>query len=99
MPTRCWCARIRRRRCAAFWRTVEEVKPVDKHTVVFRFKDPVDALDPWLSAFARSGDLRMASKAQWDKEGVEGYDKQPAGTGPFMYAGRQTGPQHRVQAQ
>ena len=42
-------------------------------------------------AFSRSGDLRMASKAQWDKEGVEGYDKRPAGTGPFMYVGRQTG--------
>ena len=73
-----------------FWATVEEVKPVDKHTVVFRFKNPVLPSSMVFGA-SRSGDLRMASKAQWDKEGVEGYDKRPAGTGPFMYQGRQTG--------
>jgi peptide/nickel transport system substrate-binding protein len=72
-----------------FWRTVEAVKPIDKYTVVFRFKDP--ALPPNLFSFARSGDLRMASKAQWDKEGIDGLDKRPAGTGPFEYVGRQTG--------
>ena len=69
-----------------FWATVEEVKPVDKHTVVFRFKNPVLPSSMVFGA-SRSGDLRMASKAQWDKEGVEGYDKRPAGTGPFMYRG------------
>ncbi len=74
---------------AAFWRTVESVKPVDKHTVVFRFKDP--ALPMNLYAFARSGDLRIVSKAQWDKEGLEGWEKRPAGTGYFQYVGRKTG--------
>ncbi|MGI0029330.1 MAG: ABC transporter substrate-binding protein, partial [Nitrososphaera sp.] len=47
-----------------FWRTVEEVKVVDNYTVLFRFKVP--ALTTNLFAFARSGDLRMTSKAQWD---------------------------------
>jgi ABC-type transport system substrate-binding protein len=72
------------------WITAEEVKAVDKYTVVFRFKDP---LMPSTLMFGvqRSGDLRVSSKAQWDKEGVEGLDKRPAGTGPFIYAGRQTG--------
>jgi ABC-type transport system substrate-binding protein len=74
---------------APFWRTVEEVKPVDKYTVVFRFKAPAMPTNQY--AFARSGDLRISSKAQWDKEGVEGLDKNPAGTGPFIYVGRQTG--------
>jgi ABC-type transport system substrate-binding protein len=74
---------------APFWRTVEEVKPVDKYTVVFRFKEPAMLTNRY--AFARSGDLRIASKAQWDKEGIEGIDKQPAGTGYFQYVGRQTG--------
>jgi len=74
---------------APFWRTVEEVKPVDKYTVVFRFKAPAMPTNRY--AFARSGDLRMSSKAQWDKEGLEGWEKRPAGTGPFQYAGRQTG--------
>ncbi len=74
---------------APFWRTVEEVRPIDKYTVMFRFKDPALLVNRY--AFARSGDLRMSSKAQWDKEGVEGLDKRPAGTGPFTYGGRQTG--------
>jgi peptide/nickel transport system substrate-binding protein len=73
-----------------FWATVEEVKPVDKHTVVFRFKSPVLPSSMMFGA-SRAGDLRMTSKAQWDKEGIEGLDKQPVGTGPFEYAGRQTG--------
>jgi peptide/nickel transport system substrate-binding protein len=73
-----------------FWSTAEEVKPVDKHTVVFRFKNPVLPASMVFAA-SRSGDLRMASKAQWDKEGAEGYDKRPAGTGPFQYHSRQSG--------
>jgi peptide/nickel transport system substrate-binding protein len=73
-----------------FWATVEEVKPVDKHTVVFRFKNPAVPSSMMFGA-SRSGDLRMTSKAQWDKEGIEGLDKRPAGTGPFEYLGRQTG--------
>src|SRR5207249_7631019 len=30
-------------------------------------------------------------KAQWDKEGLEGFDKRPAGTGSYRYVGRQQG--------
>ena len=30
-------------------------------------------------AASRAGDLRIVSKAQWDKEGVEGFDKRPGG--------------------
>ena len=39
----------------------------------------------------RAGDLRIVSKAQWDKEGLEGFDKRPAGTGSYRYVGRQAG--------
>src|SRR5690606_35081090 len=74
---------------APFWRTVAEVKPVDPYTVVFRFKDPAMPTNRY--AFSRSGDLRITSKAQWDKEGVEGIDKHPAGTGYFEYVSRQAG--------
>ncbi len=74
---------------APFWRTVEKVDAPDKYTAVFHFKTPAMPTNRY--AFARSGDLRMSSKAQWDKEGIEGLDKRPAGTGPFQYAGRQTG--------
>ena len=56
--------------------TVEEVKAVNDHQVVFRFKQP-DAPSCRYAA-SRAGDLRIVSKAQWDKEGVEGL-RQAAG--------------------
>jgi peptide/nickel transport system substrate-binding protein len=73
---------------AGFWRTVEEVKVIDDNTVVFRMKGPATTM-PY--ALSRAGDLRMVSKAQWDQEGLEGFDKRPAGTGTYQYGGRQLG--------
>ena len=73
---------------AGFWRQVDEVKVVNDHQVVFRFKQPTTVMDYGAS---RAGDLRIVSKAQWDKEGQEGFDKRPAGTGSYRYAGRQPG--------
>ena len=71
-----------------FWRGVEEVKAVGDHTVVFRMKKPSTTM---LYAVSRAGDLRIVSKAQWDKEGLEGFDKRPAGTGSYQYVGRKQG--------
>ena len=73
---------------APFWRTVEEVKVINDHQVVFRMKRPSTTM---LYAVSRAGDLRMVSKAQWDKEGQEGFDKKPAGTGIYQYVSRQPG--------
>src|SRR4029453_2446494 len=73
---------------APFWRNVEEVKIVNDHQVVFRMKRPSTTM-PY--AASRAGDLRIVSKAQWDKEGMEGLDKRPAGTGSYRYASRQQG--------
>jgi peptide/nickel transport system substrate-binding protein len=73
---------------APFWRNVEEVKIVNDHQVVFRMKRPATTM-PY--AVSRAGDLRMVSKAQWDKEGQEGFDKRPTGTGPYRFVSRQTG--------
>jgi hypothetical protein len=61
---------------APFWRNVEEVKIVNDYQVVFRMKRPSTTM-PY--AASRAGDLRIVSKAQWDKEGIEGLDKRPAG--------------------
>jgi len=72
------------------WITVDKIETPDKYTVVFRFKNPI--MPPTMMfSIQRSGDLRIASKAQWDKEGIEGIDKHPVGTGPFEYVGRQSG--------
>jgi peptide/nickel transport system substrate-binding protein len=70
------------------WRNVEEVKVIDDYTVVFRMKGPATTM-PY--ALSRAGDLRMVSKAQWDQEGLEGFDQRPAGTGTYQYGGRQLG--------
>ena len=62
------------------WRSVAEVKVINDYQVVFRMKGPATTL-PY--ALSRSGDLRMVSKAQWDKEGIEGFERRPAGTGSY----------------
>jgi peptide/nickel transport system substrate-binding protein len=70
------------------WRLAEEVKVVDDYQVVFRMKRPVSMM-PYL--VSRCCDLRIVSKAQWDKEGPEGFDKRPAGTGSYRYLDRKLG--------
>jgi ABC-type transport system substrate-binding protein len=70
------------------WKSVEELKVVSDHQIVFRMKGPSVTM-PY--AASRSGDLRMVSKAQWDKEGLEGFDKKPAGTGSYRYVDRKLG--------
>jgi ABC-type transport system substrate-binding protein len=73
---------------APIWRDTEEVKVVNDYQVVFRMKRPMSII-PYVAS--RAGELRIVSKAQWDKEGLEGFDKRPAGTGSYRYAGRKTG--------
>jgi len=68
-----------------FWRTVEEIKVINDYQVVFRMKQPSTTM-PY--AASRCGDLRIVSKAQWDKEGLEGFEKRPAGTGSYQYLTR-----------
>ena len=71
-----------------FWRGVEEIKIINDHQVVFRMKRPSTTM---AYAVSRAGDLRIVSKAQWDKEGPEGFDKRPAGTGSYRFVSRQQG--------
>lgn len=73
---------------APFWRGVEEIKIVNDHQVVFRMKKPATTM-PY--AASRAGDLRMVSKVQFDREGVEGLDRRPAGTGVYRYVARKPG--------
>ena len=73
---------------APLWREAEEVKVVNDYQVVFRMKRPMSII-PYIAS--RAGELRIVSKAQWDKEGLEGFEKRPAGTGSYRYVGRQTG--------
>jgi ABC-type transport system substrate-binding protein len=73
---------------APLWREAEEVKVINDYQVVFRMKRPMSII-PYIAS--RAGELRIVSKAQWDKEGLEGFEKRPAGTGSYRYVGRKTG--------
>jgi peptide/nickel transport system substrate-binding protein len=73
---------------APLWRDVEEVQVVNDYQVVFRLKRPMSII-PYIAS--RAGELRIVSKAQWDKEGLEGFEKRPAGTGSYRYVGRKIG--------
>jgi len=73
---------------APLWREAEEVKVVNDYQIVFRMKRPMSII-PYLAS--RASELRIVSKAQWDNEGLEGFEKRPAGTGSYRYVGRKTG--------
>ena len=65
-----------------------EITAVDEHTVQFDLPSP----EPnFLFSHAGRGSLAIYSKAQFDAEGIEGYETKPAGSGPFRYEGREVG--------
>ena len=41
--------------------------------------------------YSSAANIMIFSKAQWDKEGEDGYEKKPAGTGPYVFKERQLG--------
>lgn len=65
-----------------------EAVALDDHTVQFTLPKPqVD----FLFVHGGRGSLVIYSKAQFDAEGLEGYDAKPAGTGKLQYDERQVG--------
>lgn len=61
---------------------------VDDHTVRFDLPKPSPN---FLFSNAGRGSLVVYSKAQFDAEGIAGYESKPAGSGPFQYEGREVG--------
>ncbi|MFK8082639.1 MAG: ABC transporter substrate-binding protein [Granulosicoccus sp.] len=64
------------------------IEAVDEHTVRFDMESPVPN---FLFSNAGRGSLVVYSKAQFDAEGMAGYESAPAGSGPFQYEGREVG--------
>lgn len=71
------------------------ITAVDDHTVRFDLPNPSPN---FLFSNAGRGSLVIYSKAQFDAEGIEGYEAAPAGSGPFKYEGRETGQSIRFSA-
>ena len=66
----------------------KEVVALDDHTVVFRFDSPYTDY-----AFPHAGRVEMMvySRAQYDAEGIEGYNTRPAGSAPYQFVERLVG--------
>lgn len=64
------------------------ITALDDLTVRFDLPDPSPN---FLFSNAGRGSLVIYSKAQFDAEGIEGYETAPAGSGPFQYEGREVG--------
>ena len=65
-----------------------ELEVIDDHTVAFHLPEP---RPNYLFANAGRGSLHIYSKAQYDAEGLDGYDTKPAGTGKFQFVERVIG--------
>jgi peptide/nickel transport system substrate-binding protein len=66
--------------------TVERIEVVNDYEVVLRCK--VVCLDLTFY-YSSASNMPIFSKAQWDKEGEQGYETRPAGTGPYIFKERQ----------
>jgi peptide/nickel transport system substrate-binding protein len=64
------------------------VEIIDDHTIRFVFPEPRIDFD---FANAGRGSMNIYSKAQYDAEGLEGYDRRPAGTGEYQFVEREPG--------
>ena len=65
---------------------LNNVVALDDTTVQFNLLQPNSIVD--FFAAAQQGNLFMYSKAQFDAEGIEGYDNLPAGVGPWQFEER-----------
>ncbi|WP_209428058.1 ABC transporter substrate-binding protein [Pararhodobacter sp. SW119] len=65
-----------------------ELEVLDDHTLTFHLPEP---RPNFLFAHAGRGIMLIYSKAQYEAEGIEGYDAAPAGTGHFRLTERRIG--------
>jgi peptide/nickel transport system substrate-binding protein len=65
---------------------VERIEVVNPHEIIMRCK--VVCLDmPFY--YSSASNVMIFSKKQWDAEGEMGYERRPAGTGPYIFKGRE----------
>src|SRR5712691_2870149 len=65
---------------------INRIEVVNDHEVVMHCKNV--CLDT-LFYYSSAANVMIFSKAQWEKEGEDGYEKNPAGTGPYIFKERQ----------
>jgi ABC-type transport system substrate-binding protein len=72
----------------AAWQLITDVEVVNDHQFKLHLKNPNPDYPFYL---APSGGGVIMSKAYWDAEGLEGYERDVIGTGPYRYTGREFG--------
>lgn len=68
--------------------TVERVEVVNDHEVLMHCSEPCLDFEFY---YSEAANVMMFSKAQWDQEGEMGYERKPAGTGPYEFMERKLG--------
>ncbi len=68
--------------------TVERVEVINDYEVLMHCKEPCLDFEFY---YSEAANVMMFSKAQWDKEGEMGYERKPAGTGPYEFKERKLG--------
>jgi ABC-type transport system substrate-binding protein len=67
---------------------VQRIEVVNAHELVMHCKVPCLDMPFYYSS---ASNVMIFSKAQWDKEGEMGYERKPAGTGPYEFKERALG--------
>jgi len=75
----------------AFFKDAKTVEAVNDYEVKFTMNGIAVDMPAMVSRGFGGGELLMLSANQFEKDGIEGYDERPAGTGTYQYGGRNIG--------
>ena len=75
----------------SFFKQIQSIETPSDHEITFHMDFPAVEMPAILSRGFGGGEVLMLSAAQIEKEGYEGLDVKPAGTGSYQYGGRETG--------
>ena len=76
---------------ASFFKGTDGIEAVSDHEVKWTLTFPGVEMPAQLSRGFGGGDFLMLSTAQFEQDGLEGFDERPAGTGSYQYGGREYG--------
>jgi ABC-type transport system substrate-binding protein len=75
----------------SFFKDANSVEALGDHEVKFTMNGIAIDMPAMVSRGFGGGEFLILSANQFEKDGLEGYDEQPAGTGTYQYGGRNIG--------
>ena len=76
---------------SSFFKQIQSIETPNDYEITFHMDFPAVEMPAILSRGFGGGEVIMLSAAQIEKEGYEGLDEKPAGTGSYQYGGRDIG--------